>query len=69
MALKAGGNATFGYDAKGNLTHRNNSKEVTYNVFNKPTNITRLGSVVNLTYGADLMRLKQVRQIVMVQYS
>ncbi|MBO1257021.1 hypothetical protein J3L16_15105, partial [Alteromonas sp. 5E99-2] len=59
VALKQGGTATFDYDSKGNLTHRNNTREVTYNVFNKPTNITRLGSEVDLTYGADIMRVKQ----------
>ncbi len=61
VALKAGGTDTFGYDAKGNQTHRNGSQEVWYNAFNKPTQINRNGSNIELSYGADLMRYKQVR--------
>ena len=63
VALKQGGTRTFGYDAKGNLTHRNGVRENIYNVFNKPAQISRLGSTVNLSYGADLMRFKQVRTV------
>ncbi|WP_343840448.1 HYD1 signature containing ADP-ribosyltransferase family protein [Bowmanella denitrificans] len=58
--LKGGGSETYGYDNKGNLTHRNGIREVTYNVFNKPTQISRNGSV-SFVYGADLARVKQVR--------
>ncbi len=61
--LKAGGNTSFTYDNKGNLTHRNNSLETTYNVFNKPLNINRLTADLNFTYGADLARYKQVRVV------
>lgn len=53
---------TFAYDAKGNLTHRDNKHEVTYNAFNKPTTIKKDGSDIVLSYGADLARFKQVRQ-------
>jgi RHS repeat-associated protein len=68
VALKDGGSTHFGYDAKGNLTRRGSASnalttENTYNVFNKPTRISRLGSTVNLDYGADLMRYKQVRTV------
>ncbi|MBN7827663.1 hypothetical protein J0A66_20700 [Bowmanella dokdonensis] len=62
VALKAGGSVSFGYDNKGNLTHRNGSQEITYNIFNKPVSISRNGSV-NFTYGADLARAKQVRTV------
>lgn len=61
VLLKNNTTATFGYDAKGNQTHRNNVREVTYNAMNKPTNINRFGSSVNLYYGADNARYKQVR--------
>ena len=54
---------TFAYDNKGNLTHSNGSRESTYNVFNKPTKIVRMGSTVELTYGADLMRTMQQRVV------
>jgi RHS repeat-associated protein len=68
VALKDGGSTHFGYDTKGNLTRRGSASnalttENTYNVFNKPTRISRLGSTVNLDYGADLMRYKQVRTV------
>ncbi|TDF34611.1 hypothetical protein EYS14_22905 [Alteromonadaceae bacterium M269] len=63
VKLKDNSMASFGYDAKGNLTKRNNATENTYNVFNKPTRIQRLGSTVNLNYGADLARYKQVRTV------
>ncbi len=61
VALKAGGTDTFGYDSKGNQTHRNGSQEVWYNAFSKPTQINKNGSNIELYYGADLMRFKQVR--------
>jgi YD repeat-containing protein len=63
VALKAGGSATFGYDNKGNQTHRNNVNEVSYNVFNKPKSINRLGSQVNLFYDASWSRYKQTRVV------
>ena len=56
---------TFDYDNKGNQTHRNNTREVTYNVFNKPTHINKNGANtsadITLNYGADLARFKQTR--------
>ncbi len=63
VALKGGGTASFGYDAKGNQTHRNGTSEVIYNVFNKPTSINRLGSQVSLYCDANWMRHKQVRVV------
>lgn len=63
VALKGGGSATFGYDAKGNQTHRNGRSEVVYNAFNKPTSINRLGSQVSLYYDANWSRYKQVRTV------
>ena len=59
--LKGGGTTTFGYDNKGNQTHRNGTQEVTYNVFNKPLTIQKNGSNITLAYGADLARYKQTR--------
>ncbi len=61
--LKAGGTTSFTYDKKGNLTHRNSALETTYNTFNKPLNIKRLGANLDFTYGADLARYKQVRVV------
>ena len=63
VELASGGTVEFGYDNKGNQTHRNNIQEITYNTFNKPTAINRLGSSVALFYGSDLMRYKQVRNV------
>jgi RHS repeat-associated protein len=69
VALKDGvTDVHFGYDIKGNLVSRGGAAddltlENTYNAFNKPTRINRLGSTVNLSYGADLMRYKQVRTV------
>ncbi|ALS99737.1 chitobiase/beta-hexosaminidase C-terminal domain-containing protein [Lacimicrobium alkaliphilum] len=60
IALKGGGSVSFGYDQKGNLTTRNGSTGIAYNVFNKPVQINKNGSV-SLSYGADLSRVKQVR--------
>ena len=63
MNLKVGGSATFTYDQKGNQTHRNGTREVWYNSFNKPTDINRLDAELDFTYGADLARYKQVRVV------
>lgn len=63
VSLVQGGTDTFAYDSKGNQTHRDGRREVTYNVFNKPTKISKGGSDITLTYGADLMRVKQVRVV------
>ena len=61
ITLKDNSTVTFGYDNKGNQTHRNNTREVTYNVFNKPTHINKNATDITLTYGADLARFKQTR--------
>ena len=61
ISLKNGGSETYVYDAAGNQTHRNGVEEVTYNAFNKPLTIKRKGSDIALSYGADIMRYKQVR--------
>ncbi len=67
VLLKDGSTDYFGYDAKGNQTSRSHDdvtyeQEVWYNVFNKPTQIKKNSSEVNLSYGADLMRYMQVRK-------
>ena len=59
--LKGGGIEKYRYDNKGNLTHRNNNLESTYNVFNKPLAINKNNASMVFTYGADLARYKQVR--------
>ncbi len=63
IELKTGGTTSFTYDKKGNLTHRNSALETSYNPFNKPLNIKRLGANLDFTYGADLARYKQVRVV------
>jgi RHS repeat-associated protein len=63
VSLLGGGTASFDYDDKGNLTHRNGNREATFNVFNKPTNINRLSSNVDLLYDANIERYKQVREV------
>ncbi|MFC4701771.1 RHS repeat-associated core domain-containing protein, partial [Glaciecola siphonariae] len=63
VSLKNGGTVSFDYDNKGNQTKRNNIQEVWFNSFNKPTRIERLGSRVDVYYGADAMRYKQVRVV------
>ncbi|MCY7297496.1 RHS repeat domain-containing protein, partial [Alteromonas sp. a30] len=57
------GTVSFGYDNKGNQTHRNGTQEVTYDVFNKPLTIHKNGSNITLAYGADLARYKQIRVV------
>lgn len=74
VALKGGSEREeFGYDENGNQTSRSvvnistnnttSSGSVTYNVFNKPTYINRLGSQVSLSYDANWSRYKQVRTV------
>ena len=63
VSLKGGGTATFSYDDKGNLTHRNGKLESTYNAFNKPTRIAKNDTIISLSYGADLSRYQQVRVV------
>ncbi|MBT0587738.1 RHS repeat-associated core domain-containing protein [Alteromonas sp. SM 2104] len=60
VALKGGGSATFGYDNKGNQTHRNGQLEVSYNVFSKPALINRNGASNTFSYDASLARYRQV---------
>ena len=59
--LVGGGTRTYGYDANGNRTTENGAQTVWYNAFNKPTQISRNGSSVQFSYGADQMRYKMVR--------
>ncbi|XOV78013.1 MAG: hypothetical protein ACFHVJ_13805 [Aestuariibacter sp.] len=65
ILLKSAETDVFTYDNKGNQTLIKRGAEtvssVTYNVFNKPTTIEKNGANINLSYGADLMRYKQVR--------
>ncbi|XOV79630.1 MAG: tandem-95 repeat protein [Aestuariibacter sp.] len=65
ILLKSAETDVFTYDNKGNQTLIKRGAEtvssVTYNVFNKPTTIDKNGANINLSYGADLMRYKQVR--------
>jgi RHS repeat-associated protein len=63
VTLKDSSTVTFGYDLKGNQTHRNNNQEVSYNSFNKPLTISKNASNIKLAYGADLARYKQVRVV------
>jgi len=65
--LLTGGSELFGYDNKGNLTHRRHSsesslrEETKYNVFNKPTWISRLGATLQFDYDSSNERFKQTR--------
>ncbi len=55
---------SFSYDARGNLT-TGDGLTATYNTRDKPTRLTRskqgISTTMAFTYGADLMRYKQVR--------
>ncbi len=55
---------SFSYDARGNLT-TGDGLTATYNTWDKPTRLTRskqgISTTMAFTYGADLMRYKQVR--------
>lgn len=62
VSLKSGGSLSFGYDNNGNRTHENGARIISYNAFNKPTNITRRGANIDFYYGADIMRYKQVNK-------
>jgi RHS repeat-associated protein len=59
--LAAGGSATFAYDQNGNLT-QGHGENITYDAFNKPLTITNAAQTLQtkFTYGADLMRYRQV---------
>ncbi len=50
----------FNYDRNGNLLN-GDGKTITYNEFNKPLTITKGGVTSTFSYGADLMRYKQVK--------
>uniref|UniRef100_UPI0040487091 SpvB/TcaC N-terminal domain-containing protein n=1 Tax=Rheinheimera sp. TaxID=1869214 RepID=UPI0040487091 len=50
----------FSYDNQGNLT-AGDGLAITYNSFKQPTQITRNGNSFGFTYGANLERLKEVR--------
>lgn len=60
VALKAGGTANFIYDFNGNIK-QGHGKTITYNEFNKPLTISKGGITSAFSYGADLMRYKQVK--------
>ena len=62
VKLKNGNTETYGHDDKGNLTTRNGTREFYYNAMNKPTQINRMSSNVNLYYDAMDMRYKQTRR-------
>ena len=54
-----GGVLTFDYDQNGNVTDRGND-DITYNAFNKPVTINNSAQNTTFTYGADLMRYRQI---------
>jgi RHS repeat-associated protein len=56
-----GGTLTFTYDENGNVKERGGD-DITYNAFNKPTKIHNpvTGQNTEFTYGADLMRYRQI---------
>ncbi|UTW45359.1 VCBS repeat-containing protein [bacterium SCSIO 12696] len=60
VSLIGGGSKSFGYDNNGNRTHENGSQTLWYNAHNKPSRITRQGTTLTFSYGADLARYKQV---------
>ncbi|MCS4309655.1 RHS repeat-associated protein [Rheinheimera pacifica] len=51
---------SFSYDNQGNLT-RGDGLIISYNSFKQPTQISRSGNSFAFTYGANLERLKEVR--------
>ncbi len=54
------GTVTFAYDNNGNMTS-GDGKAITYNEFNKPLTIQKGSVTSSFSYGADLMRYKQVK--------
>ena len=63
VSLAGGGTESFAYDNNGNLTHRNGVHESYYNVHNKPISITKGNVSSAFSYGADLLRYKQVSNV------
>ena len=66
------GYINYTYDLNGNLTSANSyntswvldsakSKSISYNEFNKPLTIQQGGTISSFSYGADLMRYKQIK--------
>ncbi|MGH2568484.1 MAG: RHS repeat domain-containing protein, partial [Bacteroidota bacterium] len=55
-----GGTTNYAYDDNGNMLS-GDGRTISYNAFNIPTGITKAGVSSALSYGADLMRYKQVK--------
>ena len=59
MNPTSGGTKVFTHDQNGNMT-QGDGETIAYNAFNKPATITNGTQNSSFTYGADLMRYKQV---------
>jgi len=59
VTLVGGGARVFSHDQNGNMT-QGDGESITYNAFNKPLTISGGGNSTDFTYGADLMRYKQI---------
>ncbi len=57
----SGGTAVYEYDNNGNMKS-GDGRTITYNEFNKPTSIKKGVIESQFSYGADLMRYKQVKE-------
>ncbi|MRX27041.1 SpvB/TcaC N-terminal domain-containing protein [Kangiella sp. HZ709] len=61
ITKKSGGTAVYQYDNNGNM-ESGDGRTITYNEFNKPLTIHKNGITSSFSYGADLMRYKQVKE-------
>ncbi|MEZ9821915.1 RHS repeat domain-containing protein [Shewanella sp. 10N.286.45.A1] len=57
-----GQSSNFSYDAKGNLTS-GDGKATKFNAFNKPVAIAQDSSTLTFSYGSDLSRYRQVKEV------
>ena len=55
-----GGSTTYTYDDNGNMLS-GDGRTLTYNEFNKPLSITKGGVTSHFSYGANLLRYKQIK--------
>jgi RHS repeat-associated protein len=55
-----GGTTNYNYDANGNMLS-GDGRTMTYNEFNKPLTITKGGVTSSFSYGANLLRYKQIK--------
>ncbi len=61
ISKKSGGTAVYEYDNNGNM-ESGDGRTITYNEFNKPLTIEKGTIKSTFSYGADLMRYKQVKE-------